>query len=143
SAHEVMSALSEGAERPGYDLVRAYWARPGAFTAAGAATPAAAPAAAAAGSAAPAGAATAAAAAAATAAFDRAWRKWLHDGVVPNTAFAPKAVAVQANFASQAAPAGAGQGLEVVFRPDPTVYDGRFSNNAWLQEVPKSLTKLT
>jgi molybdopterin-containing oxidoreductase family iron-sulfur binding subunit len=30
-----------------------------------------------------------------------------------------------------------------VFRPDPTVYDGRFANNAWLQELPKSLTKLT
>jgi molybdopterin-containing oxidoreductase family iron-sulfur binding subunit len=143
SAHEVMSALSAGAERSGYDLVRAYWNRPGAFTAARAATPAVAPAAAAPGGAAPAGAATAAAAAAAAAAFDRDWRKWLHDGVVPNTAFAPKAVAVQANFASQAEPAGTGQGLEVVFRPDPTVHDGRFSNNAWLQEVPKSLTKLT
>ena len=35
------------------------------------------------------------------------------------------------------------QGLEVVFRPDPSVYDGRFANNAWLQELPKSLTKLT
>ena len=34
-------------------------------------------------------------------------------------------------------------GLEVVFRPDPSVYDGRFANNAWLQELPKSLTKLT
>src|SRR4029434_2065830 len=64
-------------------------------------------------------------------------------GVVRTTAFAPKAVAVKANFASQAEPAGTGQGLEVVFRPDPTVHDGRFSNNAWLQEVPKSLTKLT
>ena len=145
SAHEVMSALSAGAERPGYDLVRAYWNRPGAFRAARAATPAAAPAAAAPGGAAPAGVATpaAAAGAAATAAFDRDWRKWLHDGVVPNTAFAPKAVAVQANFASRSAPAGGSQGLEIVFRPDPTVHDGRFSNNAWLQEVPKSLTKLT
>ena len=37
----------------------------------------------------------------------------------------------------------AGQGLEVVFRPDPAVHDGRYSNNAWLQELPKSLTKLT
>ena len=39
--------------------------------------------------------------------------------------------------------ARAGQGLEVVFRPDPSVHDGRFANNAWLQELPKSLTKLT
>ena len=31
----------------------------------------------------------------------------------------------------------------MVFRPDPTIYDGRFNNNAWLQELPKPLTKLT
>ena len=29
------------------------------------------------------------------------------------------------------------QGLEVVFRPDPSVHDGRFANNAWLQELPE------
>ena len=40
------------------------------------------------------------------------------------------------------APALAG-GLELVFRPDPTVWDGRFANNGWLQEAPKPLTKLT
>ena len=28
SAHEVMAALGGGGERPGYDLVRAYWSRP-------------------------------------------------------------------------------------------------------------------
>src|SRR5690348_17555520 len=31
----------------------------------------------------------------------------------------------------------------VVFRPDPTIYDGRFANNGWLQELPKPITKLT
>ena len=31
----------------------------------------------------------------------------------------------------------------MVFRPDPSVYDGRFANNGWLQELPKVLTKLT
>ena len=34
-------------------------------------------------------------------------------------------------------------GLEIIFRPDPTVWDGRFANNGWLQELPKPLTKLT
>jgi Fe-S-cluster-containing dehydrogenase component len=33
--------------------------------------------------------------------------------------------------------------LEIVFRPDPTIWDGRFANNGWLQELPKPLTKLT
>jgi molybdopterin-containing oxidoreductase family iron-sulfur binding subunit len=34
-------------------------------------------------------------------------------------------------------------GVEVVFRPDPSTWDGRFANCAWLQELPKPLTKLT
>jgi molybdopterin-containing oxidoreductase family iron-sulfur binding subunit len=35
------------------------------------------------------------------------------------------------------------RGLEIIFRPDPTVWDGRFANNGWLQELPKPLTKVT
>ena len=31
----------------------------------------------------------------------------------------------------------------MIFRPDPTIYDGRFANNGWLQELPKPITKLT
>jgi len=156
SAHEVMAALNGNGERPGYDLVRAYWSSSGAASGAGrvsapppaapAATPAAAGAAAtpASGGARPAPAPAAAPAGTnAASTFDRDWRQWLHDGVVPNTAFTPKTVAVRGNFAAQAAPRAAVQGLEAVFRPDPTIHDGRFANNAWLQEVPKSLTKLT
>jgi MoCo/4Fe-4S cofactor protein with predicted Tat translocation signal len=41
------------------------------------------------------------------------------------------------------APAGSQGGLELIFRPDPTVWDGRFANNGWLQELPKPLTKVT
>jgi molybdopterin-containing oxidoreductase family iron-sulfur binding subunit len=37
----------------------------------------------------------------------------------------------------------AGKGLDIVFRPDPTIWDGRFSNVGWLQELPKPLTTLT
>jgi molybdopterin-containing oxidoreductase family iron-sulfur binding subunit len=33
--------------------------------------------------------------------------------------------------------------LEIIFRPDPTVWDGTFANNGWLQETPKPLTKVT
>src|SRR4029078_11911887 len=42
---------------------------------------------------------------------------------------------------AQAAPAPQG-GLELIFRPDPTIWDGRFANNGWLQELPKPLTKV-
>ena len=61
---------------------------------------------------------------------------------MPGTAFTPKTVTLQANLPAATATAGGGR-LEVVFRPDPSVYDGRFANNAWLQELPNSLTKLT
>ena len=33
--------------------------------------------------------------------------------------------------------------IEVNFRPDPNLWDGRFANNGWLQECPKPLNKLT
>ncbi len=33
--------------------------------------------------------------------------------------------------------------IELNFRRDPSIYDGRFANNGWLQELPKPLTKLT
>ncbi len=39
-------------------------------------------------------------------------------------------------------PAAAG-GLEIIFRPDPAIWDGRFANNGWLQELPKPYTKIT
>jgi molybdopterin-containing oxidoreductase family iron-sulfur binding subunit len=77
------------------------------------------------------------------AAFDKAWRKWLHDGFIPDTAFAPKAVALAPDWATRAAAASPVAGTEINFRRDPTIYDGRFANNGWLQEMPKPMTKLT
>jgi molybdopterin-containing oxidoreductase family iron-sulfur binding subunit len=76
--------------------------------------------------------------------FEAWWRRAVHDGTVPDTALPVKTVSVRGEALS--ARAGArklGGKLEVVFRPDPTIYDGRFANNGWLQELPKPITKLT
>jgi MoCo/4Fe-4S cofactor protein with predicted Tat translocation signal len=74
--------------------------------------------------------------------FEAFWETSLHDGVMAGTTFAPKAVKLNFN-AGNASPASSNGGYEIVFRPDPTVWDGRFANNGWLQECPKPLTKLT
>ncbi len=73
--------------------------------------------------------------------FDAFWRKALHDGVVENTVSTPLSLTLT-NFTLPAAPAAA-SGLELIVRPDPTIWDGRFNNNGWLQELPKPFTKLT
>jgi MoCo/4Fe-4S cofactor protein with predicted Tat translocation signal len=76
--------------------------------------------------------------------FEKFWRKTLHDGVVANTAFAPISVAPNFNPASlPAAKSPSEDEIEFLFRPDPTMHDGRFANNGWLQELPKPVTKLT
>ncbi len=147
SVHEVVAALSDSGPRPAYDLVRAYWngegvalGQPGAVAGRGAQAPAAARATTTESTAAK---GTQAPAAGVVSTFDRDWRRWLHDGVMPNTAFEPKTVTVQASAIAAVPASPRGQGLDVVFLPDPSIYDGRFANNAWLQELPKSLTKLT
>jgi MoCo/4Fe-4S cofactor protein with predicted Tat translocation signal len=76
--------------------------------------------------------------------FEKFWRKTLNDGVVVGSAFAPLNVSLKLNPASLPAPkAVSGDELEFIFRPDLCVYDGRFANNGWLQELPKPVTKLT
>src|SRR6185312_922352 len=72
--------------------------------------------------------------------FDKFWRKSLHDGWVEGTAFAPKQVSAKP---SAPAASASGSGLELNFRRDPSIHDGRFSNNGWLQELPKPMNKLT
>jgi MoCo/4Fe-4S cofactor protein with predicted Tat translocation signal len=75
---------------------------------------------------------------------EKDWRKWLHDGVIAETALPALAVAAKWSPAGlpPVKPASVDQ-LEFLFRPDPSVYDGRFANNGWLQELPKPVTKLT
>jgi MoCo/4Fe-4S cofactor protein with predicted Tat translocation signal len=74
--------------------------------------------------------------------FEQGWRRALHDGLAAGTALPVLQLpAPSSNLTPPPAPATAG--LELSFRPDPSILDGRFANNGWLQELPKPLTKLT
>jgi molybdopterin-containing oxidoreductase family iron-sulfur binding subunit len=76
--------------------------------------------------------------------FEKFWRKTLNDGLVVGSAFPPSAVSAKFSPGSlPAVKAASSDELEFIFRPDPCVYDGRFANNGWLQELAKPVTKLT
>ena len=76
--------------------------------------------------------------------FEKFWRKTLNDGLVAGSAFPPSSVSLKFSPRSFPPPkAASADELEFIFRPDPCVYDGRFANNGWLQELPKPVTKLT
>ena len=87
--------------------------------------------------------------------FEAWWQGCVQDGVVYNPAqpldrtaknrLAANAakVTLRKDWAGKSGPAPKGEGLEISFRPDPGVFDGRFANNGWLQEMPKPITKIT
>ncbi|HEY2828198.1 MAG TPA: TAT-variant-translocated molybdopterin oxidoreductase [Pirellulales bacterium] len=122
SAHEFLSSLFDPAERPGYEIVRGYWRANWPET---------------------------------TAAdnFDALWQRALHDGLIADSAFRTLAnLRLRSNWAADfPRPRAEDQNtashddvaLEITFLADPTVYDGRFANNGWLQELPKPISKLT
>ncbi len=118
SALEFVALLSGQADATGYDLVRAYWQKQ--HTGAD---------------------------------FEQFWRKSLHDGWIEGTASTSKAPSLigaaggsiirnqpksEAESSKSAAPT-----IELNIRRDSTIYDGQFSNNGWLQELPKPMNKLT
>jgi molybdopterin-containing oxidoreductase family iron-sulfur binding subunit len=74
--------------------------------------------------------------------FESRWQRAVHDGVVAGTEERETAVSASLGPWATAPPAPASPGLEIVFRPDPNVGDGRLANNGWLQELPRPLTKL-
>ncbi len=71
---------------------------------------------------------------------DKQWQTALHDGVVKGTTFAEKKVELHTIPAMESPKPS---GIQIIFRPDSTIWDGQFANNGWLQELPKPLTKLT
>ncbi|MFZ0968001.1 MAG: TAT-variant-translocated molybdopterin oxidoreductase [Candidatus Acidiferrales bacterium] len=114
SGHELVSTLAGESEKSGHDIVRGYWG-------------------------------SQREAKQSDKQFEDFWETTLHDGVMAGTAFPARAATansagIDAAQQKQAAIAG---NLIVVFRPDPTIGDGRHANSGWLQELPKPLTKLT
>lgn len=76
--------------------------------------------------------------------FDDWWHTVLEQGIVPDTAFPAITVGEpKITDVPTAPPATVNGDIELVFRPDPTIYDGRFANSGWLQELPKPMTCLT
>ncbi|MEO8104464.1 MAG: molybdopterin oxidoreductase [Betaproteobacteria bacterium] len=75
---------------------------------------------------------------------EAAWRKALNDGVIGSTSatISPTMNAAAIATALAASPASAANGVEVAFVPSSAAWDGKFSNNAWMQETPDSMTKL-
>ncbi|MDX1390669.1 MAG: molybdopterin oxidoreductase, partial [Acidobacteriota bacterium] len=78
------------------------------------------------------------------------WRRTLHDGLLDGSAWANEIPSVGPGrwMREMARHEIAGLGweegeLEIVFRPDPKILDGRFANNGWLQELPESISKVT
>src|SRR5581483_8342182 len=100
--------------------------------------------------------------------FETGWRKAIHDGFVAGTELPAKQAGVKPDFLKQPDSKGGFRkeavtaeamsfpamtpaarrhfkklgNVEVNFRPDPNLWDGRFANNGWLQECPKPVSKL-
>ncbi|MCX7513265.1 TAT-variant-translocated molybdopterin oxidoreductase [Frateuria sp. STR12] len=74
---------------------------------------------------------------------DDAWRASLQSGVIPHSAPPAQHPRVDDAFLGHIPTPADQPGLELLFAPDPTVWDGRYANNGWLQELPKPLTALT
>jgi molybdopterin-containing oxidoreductase family iron-sulfur binding subunit len=117
SALEVLAALTDRLQTPGYEIVRDYWRKHWQARMESAGD------------------------------FEQLWQTALHDGVVAGTRLPAKSYPLQGGWEKHLREGGgeapAGGGYELVFQADPTIYDGRFANNGWLQELPKPLTKLT
>jgi molybdopterin-containing oxidoreductase family iron-sulfur binding subunit len=73
--------------------------------------------------------------------FETGWRKALHDGWIADTAYA-KGSATGAKSSNVPTPTPK-DSIEIIFRPDPNIYDGRWANVGWLQEMPKPVTSLS
>ena len=77
--------------------------------------------------------------------FEAKWRRALSDGIVTELA-APTSdstARLSSPAASTLQTSSPSTGLEILFRPDVSVRDGRYANNGWLQELPRRFSSLT
>ncbi len=77
--------------------------------------------------------------------FETGWRKALHSGWIEGTTYASSPppdldIGQKGRVIPTPTPKDS---LEIIFRPDPNIYDGRWSNVGWLQELPKPVTSLS
>jgi MoCo/4Fe-4S cofactor protein with predicted Tat translocation signal len=115
TAHEMLAAFTESPERSGLEIVREHWRDWWKQQKR-------------------------------SGSFDEFWRQSLQEGVIAGTTFEHRNLTPKSGGIRRAGFAGitkARGDFEIVFRPDPTLLDGRFANNGWLQELPKPVTKLT
>lgn len=115
STIEVVSLLLQGQSTSGYELVRETWN-----------------------------------AAAAIASGEQNWRRILHDGVLANSRLNPVTPSANTSAITQhlrdnplVSDAASADNLEIGFYPSATLFDGRYANNGWLQELPDPITKST
>jgi MoCo/4Fe-4S cofactor protein with predicted Tat translocation signal len=118
TSHQLLAALLGDPDAKSHDLVRSYWERRHQRTGA-------------------------------SDSFETFWRTSLHDGIVAGTSLPPITPTLRSDIVSaleheqDAINAPTGPLLQIAFRPDPSVWDGRFANNGWLQELPRPFSKLT
>ena len=114
SAHETLAAVTGKTEPPGLEIVRGHWQKQWQGDKS-------------------------------VGDFEEHWQTAVHDGVMVNTGLKHRTEeALKGNWQEHIKGAGTtGNGYEIVFQPDPTIYDGSFANNGWLQELPKPITRLT
>lgn len=78
--------------------------------------------------------------------FEQTWQQTLHDGISANAGYSTAQVSVAASLSTEISDALQQQpleGIEVAIKPDSKLFDGRFSNISWLQELPDPMTKVT
>ena len=112
SAIEVMAVLLDSKDKKGYDLVKNFWTSQGPATSKD------------------------------TTAQENTWRKALNDGVLAGTQAAEVKPTVDSKRIPAVPAAPAANGIEVGFVPSASAWDGRFANNAWMQEAADPITKL-